>query len=162
MRYVDMLIDTAYNLSDIEDRTLKPGHPSENRCTFCVRQRNYSWYPIEDVRVVRTWRKKSIYQPELPGADGGGWYSWRCPDHAYDGKPSSYAEEAPEHLRPKYTHRCQARILSSGCGEPAVGFLDDRWMCSDHARPILLRLRQEEVLNGEPFEIKDPNLDPPA
>jgi hypothetical protein len=152
MRYEDMLIDTPYTLAEIENRDLKPGHPHENQCTFCLKLDNTAWYAVEDIEVVRIWKINSVYTPEKGGANSGGWYSWRCPSHNYDGKPSLYAENAPEHLRPKHTDRCQALVLGRACGESAVGQYDGKWLCEDHARPIVLRLRAEELLRGDDVE----------
>jgi len=149
MRYEDMLIDTAYNLAEIENRDIKPGHPLENQCTYCLKQKNPAWYPVADIQVVRIWKINSVYTPEKGGADSGGWYSWRCPRHSFDGKPSLYAENAPQHLRPKYTHRCKTPVLGRPCGQVAVGFLNERWLCDEHARPIILSLRAEELLRAE-------------
>lgn len=158
MRYRDMLIDTPYKLSEIEDRSVKAGHPHENRCSYCVGQKNYTWYPIEDIIVVRRWRTKSVHRPDLDGAETGGWYSWRCPNHPFPVGPSSNAHNAPEYLRPKLVHRCKVTILGRPCGEPAMGAFDGRWLCEDHARPIILEQRLRGLIDEtleEDFD--DPN-----
>jgi len=160
IRYEDMLIDTPYKLSEVENRPPKPGHPYENRCSYCVGQKNYTWYPIEDIVVVRRWTASSVYWPDRGGEESGGWYSWRCPNHPFNGKPSPWAENAPEHLRPKITQRCRRVELGKACGELAVGSFDGVWLCEWHARPIILREREEELLRGDDTEVIDPNADP--
>ena len=157
MRYRDMLIDTPYKLSEIEDRPTKAGHPQENRCPYCVGQENFTWYPVEDIAVVRRWRTKSLYRPELDGPDTGGRYEWRCPNHPFTGGPSSNFTNAPEHLRPKIVHRCKVAVLGRACDELAIGAFDGRWLCEDHARPVILEQRARELLD----ETSDGDFDDP-
>ncbi|OIU87849.1 hypothetical protein [Microbacterium sp. AR7-10] len=157
IRYEDMLIDTPYKLSEVENRTLKPGHPTENRCSYCKGQGNLTWYPVEDITVIRRWTASSVYWPDRGAQDSGGWYSWRCPNHPFDGRPSPWLDQAPLHLRPKYTHRCRQVELGKACGEIAIGQWDNSWLCERHARPIILRERLEALLRDDVDTVDDPN-----
>ena len=148
MRYEDMLIDTPYRLTEVTDHIGKVGHPGESQCTYCLSNKNSAWYPYEDVHVVRIWKTSSRYTPEKGSVDSGGWYSWRCPNHPLTGScPNGHL--APEHLRPIHTHRCDRRQLGTRCEEIAAGFYEGSWLCERHARPIVLRLRLEELLHDE-------------
>ncbi|MGV9192746.1 hypothetical protein ACQ143_00155 [Microbacterium sp. MC2] len=40
------------------------------------------------------------------------------------------------------------------------GKFDDAWLCERHARPIILRDREEELLSSDDLEVVDPNADP--
>ena len=148
MLYENMLIDTPYKLTEVEDHVGKPGHLGQSQCTYCLSIRNGAWYSYDDIHVVRSWKVSSRYTPEKRGVDSGGWYSWRCPDHPLRGS-SPNGHLAPDHLRPTYTQRCDARELGTRCEEVAEGNYDAEWLCERHARPIILRLRADELLNDE-------------
>jgi len=149
VRYADMLIDTPYNLADVEDRDIKPGHPDENQCTYCLRNNVETWYPIAQITVIRTWTRASVHTSEKGGVNSGGKFEWRCPNHPWDEKPSLWAENAPPELQREWQHTCEVPEMGKPCGEAAAGRFDGLWRCERHARPIILRLRELSILNGE-------------
>lgn len=145
IRFKEMLIDTPYPLLEIEDRGDKKD-PLTSECTYCRRSEWGNRHDSRDVVVVRRWRERSVWLPELEGPDSGGWFEWRCPNHPFHWNSSPYAENAPDHLRPKQRERCADVSLSRRCSVMTGERYDNRWLCSEHAKSIIARLRVEDRL----------------
>jgi hypothetical protein len=149
MLLADMLIETPVRESDILDRPSKPGHEGENQCSYCGVGVDDPWYDSRDIMVIRHWTSRDV-------GDGGHW-TWYCPRH-FDNRDGNWwrsSHEAPEHLKPPVTHRCQAQgdFRSERCGHEAVEPFDGVWMCERHAASERLRLRVVSVLRDvDPVE----------
>lgn len=145
VRFKEMLIDTPYPVLDIEDRGPKKD-PSTSECTYCRQQGLYVRYDARDIVVVRRWKRRSVWIPDMEGPGAGGRFEWRCPDHPFDYSSSPYASEAPEHLRPTPNERCQEVTLGSRCRNRTAERYEGRWLCVEHSKGIVERLRVEERL----------------
>lgn len=141
----DMLIDTPYPLLGIEDRRIW-SEPETSQCSYCRAQGNFTPYDSRDVVVVRRWKRRSVWQPELDGPDTGGRYEWRCQRHPFDYSSSPYAGNAPDHLRPPANERCENVTLSARCSNRTGEQYEGRWLCAEHSTEVVERLRVEERL----------------
>lgn len=150
IRFNDMLIDTPYPLADIEDR--RRGQVA-SACTYCGKQAGDPVYDVRDIVVVRRWKRRSVFVPDAGPADGGGRFEWRCPNHPFDFSSSPYAEDAPAHLRPPETHRCDEVTLGRRCSDRTGRRYEGRWLCGEHAEAIVRRLQVEERLREIDDEI---------
>lgn len=141
--FKDMLIDMPYPILDIEDRG-DDKDPLTSECTYCRREEWGQKHSTQDIIVVRRWREHSIWAPHLDGPDNGGWFEWRCPQHPYRWESSPYAANAPEHLRPAPSARCEHVSLGSRCRTRTGESFDGQWLCSEHSVSVVARLRIEE------------------
>lgn len=145
VEFKDMLIDTPYALLEIEDRGDRED-PTTSECTYCRRSGEVRRYDSRDVVVVRRWREHSVWAPELNGPDNGGWFEWRCPGHPFHWNSSPYAENAPTHLRPTRSERCEDVTLKHRCTTRTGQRYEGRWLCEEHSQSVRARLRLEERL----------------
>lgn len=152
VRFKEMLIDTPYPLLEIEDRGYKED-PSTTECTYCRRLDDGIRYDSRDVVVIRRWRERSIWAPEEDGIASGGWFEWRCPNHPFHWESSPYAQDAPKHLQPERNERCEQRELGDRCTVRTSERYEGRWLCAEHSRGVVVRLRTEERLRAMDEEI---------
>lgn len=143
VRFKNMLIDTPTPLSNIEDRG-EHKDPLTSECTYCRRTEWGQERDIRDVVVVRRWREKSVWAPELDGIASGGYFEWRCAKHPFNGNSSTYIENAPPHLVPERRERCEHVTLKSRCTVETGAHYEGSWLCSEHAVSVKERLRVEE------------------
>lgn len=141
--FQDMLIDTPYPLLEIEDRGVYKD-PLTSECTYCRREKWGRKHCTRDIVVIRRWHERSVWSPELEGTDNGGWFEWRCPEHSYRSQSSPYAANAPAHLQPAQSERCEKITLGSRCPVRTGERFDDQWLCSEHSASVVARLRVEE------------------
>lgn len=151
----DMLIDTPYRLIDIEDRG-NDDDPRTRECTYCRRTRGWGHpHLVNDIVVVRRWREHSYWDPESGQLGGGGWYSWRCPEHPFNGNSSPYAANAPAHLVPEHRERCEEMQLRMRCTSMTSERFDGRWLCPEHSASVVARLRVEDRLREMEEDCKE-------
>lgn len=98
MLYRDILVETPYPLTEVEDRGEYQGRPLQIQCTYCGTQSLDPWYPIDQITVYRVWTSISTYSPEVQEkyAQGGTW-QWRCPKHPKRAW-APHSHEAPDEL----------------------------------------------------------------
>ncbi|OJU42398.1 MAG: hypothetical protein BGN97_07750 [Microbacterium sp. 69-10] len=146
--FKDMMIDTAYPLTVIEDRG-DDRDPLTSECTYCRRADGWGVrHPIADVTVVRRWTVRSYWDPKSNQLGGGGRYEWRCTEHPYNGDSSTHAADAPQHLIPERRERCEEITLKTLCTKMTSERYEGRWLCSEHAASVVERLRIEERLRA--------------
>lgn len=152
VRFNELLIDTPYALADIEDRRASE---DTSMCTYCGVRTGDPTYDVRDVVVVRRWKRNSAFLPDAAPAGGGGRFEWRCPNHPFEYSSSPHAENAPLHLRPSKTMRCEEMTLGRRCESRTGQRYDRRWLCEEHAEGIVRRLQVEERLRELDESIDD-------
>lgn len=138
----DMLVEDPYPLAELEDRSIHIGHEQENQCTFCGKDEDGPWYPVEAVSIIRHWNIDSTDEP------GGGHWTWYCPQHLERRRGNWWKSShlAPERLMPEVRHKCSHVFgASMKCGDPAVEPFDGSWLCDTHAASARLKRKQMAV-----------------
>lgn len=153
VRYRDMLVETPYKLTDVEDRRAKPGHENENQCTYCgVESDTDPWYPLEEITVYRIWARTSIYRPDAETAlEQGGRWQWRCETHPKTAW-APYSHGAPPQLQPPAEHPCEELLPLSKAKcrrtDESSRFVEG-WFCPDHRAKYINAAHERRLLGGE-------------
>lgn len=150
--YKDMLVETPYRLTEVEDRVRKPDHEDLNQCTYCGVQEGDTWHPVAEITVYRVWTSDAVYRPEAPGVhEQGGAWQWRCSDHP-KGSWAPHSHEAPPLLIPPERHPCEEidglSMRKCGVADGARRF-EEGWFCPAHSRKYEVLAEQRRLLGDE-------------